>query len=319
MLSPVIRKSPIVIARNFAALQFCAGTLYYLAGTIGHYAQIWRGLPVADYVSFPIVQGAFIFLGEVALILYIFFHWHREVFRLSGGRLIHDEGVILRRHTAIPLERMASVTYSQGLIGRLGNYGTVTIKNAKNIKLFRETAMFEPKAFVARLTGYAAIADTDPVELIQSPEHERLEKKSTLRWDIKAQNVNRSLEKAVIKTVAAFMNSGGGHLLLGIGDNSTAVGIEHDLATLPRKDSDGWENHFSNVLSSMIKPSFRAYVTVSHFMHEAKACVLLTVAPTPEPVYLNDEDREEFYIRTGNRTVPLRMSEAHDYISSRFT
>jgi len=36
------------------------------------------------------------------------------------------------------------------------------------------------------------------------------------------------------------------------------------------------------------------------------------------PVYLKLDQNEHFYIRTGNSTAPLKMSEAESYNNSRF-
>jgi hypothetical protein len=158
----------------------------------------------------------------------------------------------------------------------------------------------------------------DPRELVAMPEHEQLERKSTFRWDLKTNAVNRSLEKAAMKTIAAFMNSKGGNLLLGVGDHGEAVGLEHDYATLPRKDADGLQNHFSNMLSAMLGPSLRHYVKLRLFTHGGKACMLVSVAPAKQPAYVRDQEHEEFFIRTGNGTTPLKMSEAHTYIHEHF-
>jgi hypothetical protein len=158
----------------------------------------------------------------------------------------------------------------------------------------------------------------EPLALVHVPEHERLERKSTLRWDLKTNVVNKSLEKAAVKTVAAFMNSQGGNLLLGVGDKGEAVGLEHDYATLPRSDADGLQNHFSNVLAAMLGSSLRRHVSLRTFAHDGKECLLVSVAPSDRPAYVRDQDHEEFFIRTGNGTTPLRMSDAHVYITSRF-
>ena len=115
------------------------------------------------------------------------------------------------------------------------------------------------------------------------------------------------------------MNSTGGHLLLGVGDHGEAVGLQHDYATLPRRDADGLQNHFSNVLSAMLSPSLRQYVRLKPFTHDGKECMLVAVSPSDRPAYLREQEHEEFFIRTGNGTTSLRMSEANVYIASRFS
>jgi predicted HTH transcriptional regulator len=177
--------------------------------------------------------------------------------------------------------------------------------------------MAEPRELVAQLTGFIGVAEHVPQDLARAREHAGLERKSTLRWDLKAGAVNRSLERAAMKTVAAFLNSGGGHLVLGVADDGTAVGLEHDFRTLPRKDEDGWENHFNNLLAAMLGPGFRPYVQVRHFLHDGKPCAAVTVAASPRPAFLTEDGKEEFFVRTGNGTTPLKISEAHQFIVSR--
>ena len=45
----------------------------------------------------------------------------------------------------------------------------------------------------------------------------------------------------MIKTVAAFMNTDGGTLLIGIDDNGQPVGVEADYPLVKGGDRDGWE------------------------------------------------------------------------------
>jgi hypothetical protein len=106
--------------------------------------------------------------------------------------------------------------------------------------------------------------------------------------------------------------------LLGVGDRGEAVGLEYDYATLPRKDADGLQNHFSNALSAALGPSLRQHVNMRPFTHEGKACMLVAVTAADRPAYVRDQDHEEFFIRTGNGTTPLKMSEAHTYIHEHF-
>jgi predicted HTH transcriptional regulator len=59
----------------------------------------------------------------------------------------------------------------------------------------------------------------------------------------------QSLEHEIIKTVAAFMNSEGGKLLIGVEDDGTISGIEKDYQTFAgKKNWDAWSQHFVNIL-----------------------------------------------------------------------
>ncbi|HXK41120.1 MAG TPA: ATP-binding protein [Candidatus Paceibacterota bacterium] len=153
-------------------------------------------------------------------------------------------------------------------------------------------------------------------EIIKSGEHERLEFKTSLRWDSKRDMVNKELEKAVMKTVAAFLNSDGGHLLIGVDDSGEPMGLENDITTLAKQDTDGFENHFNNIFNSMIGAEFRRFVKLTFESIDGKVVCLANVGSSHKPVYLKTGVGEDFYIRTGNVSTPLKMSEAATYISS---
>ena len=63
-------------------------------------------------------------------------------------------------------------------------------------------------------------------DMIAEGESDELEFKSTLRWDLKEGTVSKKLEEVVLKTVAAFANSQGGTLLIGVDDERQIVGLE---------------------------------------------------------------------------------------------
>lgn len=158
--------------------------------------------------------------------------------------------------------------------------------------------------------------DTSINEIIRSGEHEKLEFKTSLRWDVNRNQVNRELEKSVMKTVAAFLNSDGGRLLLGVDDGGNLVGLDSDFNSLPKPNTDGFENHFNNLFNTMVGPEFRRFVKLVFSDIDGKTVCLTDVEPSHKPVYLKTGEDEDFYIRTGNATTPLKMSEAATYISS---
>jgi len=62
-------------------------------------------------------------------------------------------------------------------------------------------------------------------ELIQRGESKTLEFKSTLRWNVKEDRQDdKVVTHAVLKTIAAFLNTEGGDLLIGVADDGAIVG-----------------------------------------------------------------------------------------------
>ncbi len=153
-------------------------------------------------------------------------------------------------------------------------------------------------------------------EIISIGEHEKLEFKTSLRWDAKRGGVNKDLEKMVMKTITAFLNSEGGHLVIGVDDKGSPFGLETDFATLARADSDGFENHFNNLFSTMIGPEFRRFVKLSFHLVNGKTICLVDVRSSNKPAYLKLQEGEAFFVRTGNATTPLKMSETAAYVAT---
>lgn len=153
-------------------------------------------------------------------------------------------------------------------------------------------------------------------EMLEAGESPILEFKSSLRWDVRKEEVNTSLQKVIAKTVAGLMNFEGGTLLIGVADNSSVLGIENDLQTLgKRKDRDGFEQALLNTLHNHLGPEFVQYVRVSFKEHETRTVCLVRIESSPKPVYLTDKQGAEFYVRAGNTTRPLDVQATHDYIN----
>ncbi len=68
----------------------------------------------------------------------------------------------------------------------------------------------------------AALGD-DLRALIARGESANLEFKSSFRWDLRENKLNRALEAVVLKTLAGYMNGNGGTLLIGVADDGSVV------------------------------------------------------------------------------------------------
>ncbi|MFX5793851.1 ATP-binding protein, partial [Acinetobacter baumannii] len=60
------------------------------------------------------------------------------------------------------------------------------------------------------------------------------------------------MEIAIAKSVAAFLNSRGGTLVIGADDTGTAIGLDRDLATMRTPDHDRFELWLRDMLSKAI-------------------------------------------------------------------
>jgi len=152
--------------------------------------------------------------------------------------------------------------------------------------------------------------------LIAAGESKTVEFKSTLRFDLKNGSVASFIEHAVVKTLAAFLNTEGGTLLIGVDDGKNVLGLQSDFATFKGVDKiDEFNKHFDNLFSK-IGNRFHRYARNSFPVIDGKTICQVTIKCRAEsPVYLKDEKGvERFYIRRNASTVDLPLSEATAYV-----
>jgi predicted HTH transcriptional regulator len=109
------------------------------------------------------------------------------------------------------------------------------------------------------------------------------------------------------------MNSKGGYLLMGVGDDKTIIGLEKDLARL-HDSLDQFELTFTELINTYIGKIRRPLVDLKWEKINDKQIAVARVTKSPRPVYVRYDNNEDFCIREGNATTTLGVSEATDYI-----
>jgi predicted HTH transcriptional regulator len=154
-------------------------------------------------------------------------------------------------------------------------------------------------------------------DLIARGESLGVEYKSSLRWDYRENQVNKALTKVVAKTLAAFMNSQGGTLLIGVADDGEVVGLDKDFETLGSKGNrDGFELTFRNSIGSYLGEDKNPFVELTFSEIDGQTVAVASCQQHRSPVFVEDGDRSEFYVRAGNTSRPLDVKEASEYIKS---
>ncbi len=166
------------------------------------------------------------------------------------------------------------------------------------------------------------ISDQKPVlEKVKGREDPNMELKSSFRYDIKMNQSNpKVLEKVISKTVAAFMNSEGGILFIGVDDDGNILGLEKDYQTLKKKNSDGFEIELRNSIEKYTKNKIaNECIKLKFHQIEDKEICEVIVAPSPRPIIIKDENgKEESYVRVGNSSKPYTMEEFIAYCERHF-
>ena len=153
-------------------------------------------------------------------------------------------------------------------------------------------------------------------KLLLKSESKKIEFKKSLRWDFEKEEFNKELEKAVIKTIAAFLNSEGGNLIIGVSDKKEIEGLDKDFQTLPKKNGDGFENYLTQAIRSSLGSQRLRLITIEfHSLEEKKICIVM-VKKSEDPVFTKINGKEEFFVRVGNSTASLDISEAVEYIKN---
>lgn len=323
-----LRKSPFVFLKRAAWLIFLFALLpaliVLLMDVREQYTASAVGRVLPDFALFVLIILAAL---QFAMVSLAFVTWYLPVTIVNRQAIMHKPGLLFADRKLASTPAITAIEVSQGPLGRRLDYGSlvittsdsampVTIKDIASPDQWAESIrqMIDPS-----LAQRVAPAARPVQELIAEGENQYVEYKASLLWDYNRQSVNKDLYEPVMKNVVGFLNTAGGFVLIGVGDDGRVLGVEQDFAGLPKKSVDGWENAFNMAFSQMIGAEFRQYVKLSFESCDAKTVCVVAVQPAAAPAYMTFKGKEEFYIRTGNSSQPLSLSKAVGYIQTRYS
>ena len=184
-----------------------------------------------------------------------------------------------------------------------------------------------PRAASELLDALNAIpASTAPDEFelqrtIASRESTHVELKASLRFahDPKKQIPPTALEAVVAKTIAAFMNTEGGTLLIGVADDGEILGIEHDFPSLGKDaDVDHWERHFRKAMRDSLGHDAASAISLFFVPCDGRTVAVVQSRRRSRETWAKTEKGEVFFVRDGNASLPLSPREAADVIRVRW-
>ena len=152
------------------------------------------------------------------------------------------------------------------------------------------------------------------LELIKGGESESLEFKSTLRINMFTKQFDKTMERAVLKTVVAYLNSSGGTLLVGVSDKGEILGIEKEGFG----SNDKLSLHFTNLIKESIGNEFLPFIQFGLVGVDGKHILRVKCKKSDRPVFLKIANDEEFYVRNGPATVRLNGRELVEYVRHKF-
>lgn len=174
------------------------------------------------------------------------------------------------------------------------------------IKRFKKK---NPNLFIERLDS-----PTEVLDLIKKGENDHIEFKSTLRMNLHTGESDRKIEHSVLKTIAAFLNTEGGSLLIGVADTGNICGIERDHF----QSNDKFNLHFTNLIKEYVGNENLPYMHFELIQIEDKNIMKVDCRKAKKPVFLRFHKEEEFYMRIGAATVQVTGSKLVSYIGNNF-
>ncbi len=166
-----------------------------------------------------------------------------------------------------------------------------------------------------RVTNYLkSLQQTSTLEVIESGENEYVEFKSTMRWNIIAEKKDKRITHSILKTIAAFLNSNGGILMVGVDDKGEVLGLKEDRFENDDKMLLFITNNIKSHLGTL-------HLSNIHFcIEELKGLSILRVdiEAGDVPCYVEYDNSEYFYLRTGPATTELSVSKVYAYVNKRF-
>lgn len=169
--------------------------------------------------------------------------------------------------------------------------------------------------YVRLTNGETVDTDTESFAAqIARGEGMQTEFKATLRYNLHSGQKDPKMEHAVLKTIAAFLNSSGGTLFVGVNDDGEAIGLENDGFA----SDDKLLLHLDNLIKSALGGGAFACVNPEMSDLNGKRFLAITCTASQSPVFLKNGNTDEFYIRAGASSPALPPSHTHEYIQQRF-
>ena len=149
-------------------------------------------------------------------------------------------------------------------------------------------------------------------------ENDYIEFKSTFQWDIRENRKNSDLQKSVLKTIVAFLNTSGGLLAIGITDKHEVFGLEADYALVSKKDKREWFHQMvTDAINNRIGAEFTSMYSMEFETRDDRDVMIIDVfGRAPREAYLSTGKETEFFVRTGKKTIPLKGRDMANYIKA---
>jgi predicted HTH transcriptional regulator len=156
-------------------------------------------------------------------------------------------------------------------------------------------------------------------ERIPKLEDKYMERKASFKFNTLTKGSDVEREKAVSKAIAGFSNSDGGILFIGVDKNGNLLGLKNDYRLVKDHNADGFQLELRSSIKSFLKNNLiNDIIDIRiHKINGEEICEIV-VHPSPVPIILVHNGKEEFYVREGNSTKPYILNSAIEYCLRHF-
>ena len=141
---------------------------------------------------------------------------------------------------------------------------------------------------------------------------------SSLMASIKPEIPEKVIIGACIKTIAAFLNTEGGTLAIGVADDGSVLGIEADLEK-KNLSVDQFQNALTSLIIDKIDTNSIHRCRIRIVAKNEMTVCLVDVKPSAKPVYAEtDKGKGLFFVRASNTTRQLDHKETVEYVKERW-
>ena len=217
--------------------------------------------------------------------------------------------------TQIPIP---SVETQQSLVSTFDNL----VGLQSQISRLEKELVFNPKNVdavssdvVSLLGSIGRLTAVDEVKArVRSGENKTTEFKETLSWDVRKEEKAKYIEQSALKTIAGFLNSDGGTLLIGVNDKGEIPGVEFEINKLHKGDTDKFLLHFKNLVKDKLGEKFYLKIDWALEQVDGRKVLVVKTGQGAEPAFIDDV----FYVRTNPATDQLQGERLYKYLAERF-
>jgi len=124
----VVRRSPIVLIRNFALIEAAALIAYFLSlgGGSAKY-ELYSSLFIAGFLPYDTAKVLFLSGVQFLIMVFAFLGWYYERYLIRPNLLVHERGALLRRRDEVSITQAPHIRLTTGFFEKLFRAGTLTI------------------------------------------------------------------------------------------------------------------------------------------------------------------------------------------------